>query len=94
MSDTGANETYAWITLLQQEDKIAITMPILVAPRLSTSLVMTYNPRGLTPYYCLLDAKGIVQSRGPVGMGDWPTLEHEWQSTSGSKRLSRLNQYW
>lgn len=87
-SDSSAAETYAWVESIRVEDKVEVTLPILIAPRPSEFL-KAYNPRGLTPYYCFINEQGIVQARGPLETGEWPRLQREWGGPS-ARPTSRL----
>lgn len=78
VSDSSAAQTQSWLATIREEDQLDVPLPVLVAPRTMYQFVLTYNPRGLSPYYCLLDAQGRVQSRGPLGMEDWPQLQQGW----------------
>ena len=90
VSDSSTAETYTWINAIREEDKVEVNLSVLVAPRRTHSdFLLTYNPRGLTPYFCLIDAQGIVQARDPLGMGEWPKLQREWEGSTTLKPFSR-----
>lgn len=79
VSESSAAETYAWVESIREKDKVEMDFPILVDPRFRSGFVWAYNPRGMFPYFCLIDAQGIVQARGPFGAGEeWPRLQREW----------------
>ena len=82
VSDKDNTETRSWIDTIREEDKVEVDLPILVSSRASSNLTLTYNPRGLTPYFCYLDKQGTVQARGPLGAGEWASLKREWQDPS------------
>lgn len=88
VSDSNAAETFNWVNTLHEEDGIEINIPILLAPHAQSDFLQSYNPRGLTPYYCLIDGQGIVQARDPLGMGDWPKLQREWEGTTATASSS------
>lgn len=88
VSDSSATETYAWVESIRIEDKVEVTLPMLIAPRPS-ELLKAYNPRGLTPYYCFINGQGIVQARGPLGMGEWLRLQREWEGLQ-ARSISHL----
>lgn len=75
-------------------DKMGITLPVIFAPRYKSEFVSDYNPDGIYPYYCLIDEKGIVQSRAPLGLGDWPEMQRKWEAMSTPQPTRVLiNQY-
>lgn len=78
-----------WFGVVREEDQIEVSMPILTAPRTSSDFLVTYNPRGLTPYFCLINTQGVVQARGPLGMGEWPKLQQEWEGSVAIRPFSR-----
>jgi methylamine dehydrogenase accessory protein MauD len=57
-------------------DKYSIKVPILVAPQGSNSFTENYKVPG-TPFYCLLDKEGKVQSTGVLD-SKWKDLTQEW----------------
>lgn len=94
VSDSSTAETYSWIETIQQEDRVEVSLPILVAPLSTSDFVLTFNPRGLSPYFCLVDEQGVVRARGPIGTGKWPELKREWEGSDAVKLPSRsLSQY-
>jgi thiol-disulfide isomerase/thioredoxin len=78
VSDAKASATHTWLTTIRAEDGVDVTLPVLVAPRNSNDFIVRYNPRGLSPYHCLVDGEGKVQSRGPLSMNDWNVLQQSW----------------
>lgn len=79
VSDQGRNETHQWINAIRVEDKVDIGLPILMASYKTSDFLLMYNPRGLTPYFCYLDERSVVQARDPVGAGDWSRVKREWE---------------
>lgn len=79
VSEVGASDTIKWKDWLLDEDKIDIDLPFVVSPSGQFNFFELYNPRNITPYYCLLDPTGRVQSRSPVGHEDWEALKREWE---------------
>lgn len=79
VSDQGTAETHTWIEAIREEDEVDVTLTILVAPHSISDLLINYNPRGLTPYFCYIDEQGTVQAREPVGAGEWSRLRQEWE---------------
>ena len=90
VSDSSTQETYSWINTMHEEDGVLMNIPVLVAPRNVSEFLTTYNPRGLSPYYCLINEEGIVLARGPVDMGEWLKLQQEWEGTAAVKNFSRV----
>ncbi len=91
VSDSSTAETYTWINTIREEDKVEVNLPILVAPDSISEFLNTYNPRGLSPYYCFMNAQGIVQARDPIDMGEWPKLQREWEGSPTTKPFSHLH---
>ncbi len=84
VSDSSPTPTQTWLNTIHEEDGFTVTLPVLSADRRNFHLV--YNPTGLSPYYCLLDEQQIVRARGPVGKGDWPALQKQWEAPVEPKR--------
>lgn len=61
-------------------NELNIRLPVLVAPRNFNKFARDYNPQGLNPYYCLVNAQGMVESRGRLHMTEWMSLQREWLS--------------
>ncbi len=59
-----------------------VTLPLILAPRLSNQFARTYNPRGITPYFCHLDEKAVVRNRGSLREKKWHKLAQSWHSQS------------
>lgn len=78
VSDSSSAETHAWIDTIRDEDRVEINLPVLIAPMNISDFLWTYNPRGILPYFCLLNAQGNVQARDPLERGAWPRLQREW----------------
>lgn len=90
VSDSGAAETYTWVDAIHEEDKVEINMQTLIAPRQTSEFYSTYNPRSLTPYYCIINEQGIVQARDPLGMGEWPNLQRKWEGQNSIQSRTRF----
>ena len=82
VSDRGAAETHDWLETIRHEDGVDVTLQVLVAPPAFSDMLTSYNPRGLVPYFCLLDGQGVVQARDPLGMGEWPSLRRAWEAVT------------
>lgn len=89
VSESDPRRTHAWVSAIREEDGVDVELPVLVAPPSTSEFFFTYNPRGLLPFYCVVDEGGIVRSRDPLGMGDWPKLEREWSGLPPAKTLQR-----
>lgn len=94
VSDRSTAETHEWVETIRREDGVQIDLPLLVAPRNTSDFLITYNPRGLTPYFCYIDAEGIVQTREHVGGPEWLRLKQRWEGASATRLPGRsLNRY-
>jgi peroxiredoxin len=64
-------------------DEFHITLPVLVAPDGSNPFMKDYKVTG-TPNYCLVDARGIVQSGGYPSLewGGWKELARSWEANA------------
>jgi AhpC/TSA family len=82
VSDRGAAETHEWLDTIRHEDGVDVGLGVLVAPPAFSDLLAVYNPRGLVPYFCLVDERGVVQARDPLGMGEWPRLRRTWEAVT------------
>lgn len=88
VSDSSATETYAWVESIRNEDKVEVDFPILLDPPVRSGFLGAYNPRGIIPYFCLIDARGIVQTRGLLGTEEWFGLQREWESPTALSSFS------
>ncbi len=61
--------------------ELDIQLPILVAPRESSSFAKNYGVIG-TPFYCLVDSQGRVESTGHPHpeRGEWKSLTDTWKA--------------
>ena len=92
VSDFGPTATAAWLETVAREDRIAIDVPVLLAPPSVSNFLPQYDPRVVTPYYCLIDEDATVVSRGPVGAGEWLRLRGSWEGANvqtARRRMSR-----
>jgi hypothetical protein len=83
VSDSGPKKTRAWLDVLREEDDLQVTQPILLAPRSQYDMISSYNPDGLTPYFCLVDGQRQVVTHGPFGRAEWETLVRSWTAPDG-----------
>jgi peroxiredoxin len=79
VSDSDAVETQNWINTMRAEDRLDMTLPVLVAPRRTSDFQMDYNPRGVYPFFCLIDRQGVVQARDWVSGLEWKKLQRAWE---------------
>jgi peroxiredoxin len=61
-------------------DEFSIKLPILIAPHDSNPFMKDYEVSG-TPFYCLIDRQGKVQSAGSPNLrwGKWKALAEAWE---------------
>jgi peroxiredoxin len=78
VSDYGITATRAWLEELQQQERLQVELPVLVAPSAASDFLVAYDPRVVTPFHVLVDEHGVVASRGPVGAGAWLKLRASW----------------
>ena len=79
VTDVGPKRARDWLALVRDEDGVTVSVPVLAAPMSRTTMVVDYNPPGLMPYFCLVDAAGRIAARGPVGGPDWRAQLASWQ---------------
>lgn len=79
VSDASADETRAWLDSFQAKSGLQIELPVLVPASASATLIQEYNPRGMFPFFCFVDAQGLVQARDPLGQGQWTALKLAWE---------------
>lgn len=91
VSDSSSAETYTWINTMQEEDNVEVYLPVIVTLNNVSEFLRTYNPRGILPYYCLIDTQGRVQARDPIERGEWQSLQRKWSTTSQNLFFSRLH---
>lgn len=93
VSDSGTAETYTWINTIAEEDDLETSLPFLVAPRTVYDFLVSYNPRGFSPYFCYIDEQSIVQARGVLGESEWAELKQQLEGLptprSSSQSLRR-----
>lgn len=78
VSKVGATETITWKNWLLEEDKVNIDLPFILSPYEQFDFFDMYNPRGITPYYCLIDDEGIIRARNPIGDDEWEAFKRDW----------------
>lgn len=82
VTEASVRETRVWLDTLRSEDGVDVTIPVLVAPSQKTSFFDQYNPGGMLPYFCLLDADGVVEARSLLIDRPWIVQRRSWESTS------------
>lgn len=90
VSGGGAGDTQSWLESIRQDDGIDITLRVLVAGARTSDFQATYNPRGLTPYFCQVDQTGTVTARGGLHTPAWASLIRKWDPATASARNPRL----
>ncbi|MER7007505.1 hypothetical protein ABT297_31295 [Dactylosporangium sp. NPDC000555] len=83
--DVGPIRARDWLALVRDEDGVTVSVPVLAAPATRTTMVVDFNPPGLMPYFCLVDAAGRIAARGPVGGPDWQAQLASWQEPVGAR---------
>lgn len=79
VSDGSAAETETWLAEFTAKTGLRVSLPVLVRAHRTATFIEEYNPRGLFPFFCLVDAQGVVQARDPLGQGRWPALKQAWE---------------
>jgi thiol-disulfide isomerase/thioredoxin len=88
VSDSGVAEASAWLTSIVDRHPDVAGLRLLVAP---ADVLARYNPRGLTPYFCHLDADGRVTARGGLRSPYWAAIVTRWQG--GGNPMRSLRRY-
>lgn len=88
VSSGSAKESREWLDSIEGSEHVEIDLPVLVA-RDDSPFQENYNPRGMSPYYCHVDAEGIVTAVGGLHSPGWATVAKRWLPTAGSLRASR-----
>ncbi|WP_329247333.1 redoxin domain-containing protein [Actinoallomurus sp. NBC_01490] len=78
VSSAGPGRTKSWLTDLERDHDLRVTLSVLVAPTHATPFVTEYDPQGLFPYFVMVDGDDTVRARGIVGYEDWRTLANGW----------------
>jgi thiol-disulfide isomerase/thioredoxin len=86
----GAGEAQSWVASLRDEDKVELTTRVLVASMRTSEFQARYNPRGLTPYFCHIDASGNLTARGGLHTPAWADIARRWDAASSGSRRYRL----
>lgn len=88
VSDSGRPETHGWLAAILDRHPEVAGLRLLVAP---ADFLARYNPRGLTPYFCHLDADGRVTARGALRSPYWAAIVARWEG--GSNPMRSLRRY-
>jgi AhpC/TSA family protein len=91
VSDSGIAETDAWLKGIVGRHPDVADLRMLIAPASRSDLLASYNPRGLTPYFCHLDADGRVTARGGLRSPYWAAIVARWQG--GGNPMRSLRRY-
>ena len=91
VSDSSIPETNAWLAGITDRHPEVADLPVLVAPISRTDFLARYNPRGLTPYFCHLDADGRVTARGGLRSPYWAAIVKRWEG--GTNPMRSLRRY-
>jgi peroxiredoxin len=72
-------------------EEMSITLPVLVAPKDISPLMADYKAT-MTPFYCLVDEQGKIQSSGYPSLewGEWKTLVDSWTTEAAPLSNGRL----
>ena len=82
VSDWGPVVTQQWLETIRNEDKVDVTIPMLVAPRGKTDFLDDYNPSHISPSFCLLNAQGKIQATGHIPSTEWSKLKRTWEGAT------------
>jgi len=91
VSDSGGSETSAWLAGILDRHPDVAALRMLIAPASRSDMLAGYNPRGLTPYFCHLDADGRVTARGGLRSPYWAAIVTRWQG--GGNPMRSLRRY-
>ena len=91
VSDSSTPETNAWLAGITERHPEVSELRLLVAPGSTTDFLARYNPRGLTPYFCHLDADARVTARGGLRSPYWAAIVKRWEG--GSNPMRSLRRY-
>jgi hypothetical protein len=81
VSHASAEDTSAWLDNIRRHDGVAVDVPVIAAPE-GSAFAEDYNPSLDTPYFCLLDAGGKVQSRSLFIRPEWQRVKRELQGAN------------
>lgn len=85
VSDADVPTTQVWLRTIRDEDRIDMTLPVLVAPSNESTFTTEYNPFGAVPFFCVVEPDGTVGPSGLVGQDEWNLATRAWQ---GRTRLA------
>ena len=78
VSDSSIPETQAWLSGIVERHPEVAGLRLLVTA--GSPDLAAYNPRGLTPYFCHLDAYGRVTARGGLRSPYWAAIVQRWEA--------------
>lgn len=86
VSSSGAGETQSWLASIEQDAKVNVPLRVLAARMSTSEFQITYNPRGLTPYFCHVDKNQIVTARGGLHTPAWAGIVRKWNPAAAPAR--------
>ena len=89
VSDSNTPETDIWFSEIAERHPEVSGLRLLVAPSSRSDSLARYNPRGLTPYFCHLDADGRVTARGGLRSPYWAAIVNRWEGGGNPMRSIR-----
>jgi Redoxin len=89
VSDSSTPETQVWLSAIAEQHPEVSGVRLLIAAGSSSDFLALYNPRGLTPYFCHLDAEGRVTARGGLRSPYWAAIVKRWESGANPARTLR-----
>jgi len=89
VSEGGSGETQSWVAQIRDDDKVDLTMPVLLASAKTSDFQARYNPRSVTPYFCHIDETGNVTGRGGLHSPAWAAIVKRWDATASPGRSLR-----
>lgn len=89
VSDSNTPETNVWLSEIAERHPEVSGLRLLVAPSSRSDFLARYNPRGLTPYFCHLDADGRVTARGGLRSPYWAAIVKRWEGGGNPMRSIR-----
>lgn len=89
VSDSSTPETQAWLAAIAERSPEVAGVRLLIGAGSRSDFLALYNPRGLTPYFCHLDAEGRVTARGGLRSPYWAAIVERWESGNPMHTLRR-----
>jgi thiol-disulfide isomerase/thioredoxin len=89
VSDSSTPETQVWLSAIAEQHPEVSGARLLIAAGSRSDFLALYNPRGLTPYFCHLDAEGRVTARGGLRSPYWAAIVKRWENGANPMRALR-----